>query len=96
MIVLTILAAATFLTVARAQTATPLMISDHALDCGAAADKAVAATNGHLLSVRPSAGECVISILRRGDSGRPHKVIIRVDPRASARDPDRNGARRSR
>lgn len=96
MIVLTVLAAATLLTVARAQNATPLLISDHALDCGAAADKAVAATNGHLLSVRPSAGECVISILRRGDSGRPHKVIIRVDPRASVRDADENRGRRSR
>jgi hypothetical protein len=51
------------------------------LDCAGAARQAVREHGGSLLSVRASAGQCIITILVQRDRTRPRKVIVRTEPK---------------
>ena len=94
MIILAVLATAVVLSIAKAPGPTAVAVSYRPLDCGAVARQAVRSTGGRLLSVHPRAGKCVVSILTRRGSGRPHKVILQIDPKTEKFATDRKRERR--
>lgn len=52
---------------------------DRIIDCSAIADHVVEKSGGRLLSIRPHAQDCTVTVLVHEDGKRPHKLVVKVD-----------------